>query len=255
VSPHKLLCKGNDDEEGCKGSRDDDCLQYTASAHFPFTIAAVTASGGPHDAACPIARLRSSLRISLLWRRIFLVGYGRVERIGGANRMKRIACAVACLWLAFAVACDAAVVDGGRDIAAIQAVEVAQATAWNHHDAKAYATLFSPNADVVNVLGWWWKSRAELEMRLGRAFAGVFRMSTLRIESVDVRFPASDVAVAHVRWTMTGAFSPDGRPDDTPQQGLQTQLLVRTGKRWLIDAFQNTITRPEQPFPLASRHR
>ena len=167
------------------------------------------------------------------------------------NRVQRVAAAVFLL-ASLVVAGRAA---AARDVDAVQAVEAAQATAWNHHDAKAYAALFSPDADVVNVLGWWWKSRAELEARLGRAFSGVFRKSVLHIRSVDVRFPASDVAVAHVRWTMIGALSPDGRPEDTPQQGIQTQLLVRAGTGWIIDAFQNTITRPERPFPLASGHR
>lgn len=169
--------------------------------------------------------------------------------------MKNIAGVVAGFWLGSVAVSSAAVVGGAGDVDAIRAVEAAQTTAWNQHDVRAYAKLFSTNADVVNVLGWWWKSRAELEMKLGRAFAGVFRHSILRIESVDVRFPASDVAVAHVRWTMIGALSPDGRVEDIPQQGIQTQLLVRTGQHWLIDAFQNTFTRPEQRFPLKSpRH-
>jgi uncharacterized protein (TIGR02246 family) len=101
----------------------------------------------------------------------------------------------------------------------------------------------------VNVLGWHWRGRAELEQKLGRAFQYVFAKSQLGIGGVAVRFLKPDVAVAHVGWTMTGALGPMGGASP-PQQGLQTQVLVRQGGRWRIAAFQNTNAVPERPFPL-----
>src|SRR5438067_70066 len=111
------------------------------------------------------------------------------------------------LYVAAVSAAHAATAGG---VQAIRGVEAVQAAALNRHDSHAYALLFAPDADVVNVLGRWWKSRAELEAKLGHAFAGVFRQSSLKIESVDVRFLKRDLAIAHVRWSMTGALSPDG---------------------------------------------
>ncbi|HEY5409107.1 MAG TPA: SgcJ/EcaC family oxidoreductase [Caulobacteraceae bacterium] len=132
--------------------------------------------------------------------------------------------------------------------AAIRAVEARQAQAWNAHDIHAYAALFTDNADVINVLGWWWKSRHELETKLGQAHLGPFKSSVLRIGQVKVTFPARDVAVAQVTWTMTGALTPDGNPSDVPQRGIQTQVLVRRDDVWKISAFQNTNSSPERPF-------
>jgi uncharacterized protein (TIGR02246 family) len=131
---------------------------------------------------------------------------------------------------------------------AIRAVEARQAQAWNAHDIHAYAALFAEDADVINVLGWWWKSRAELETKLGQAHLGPFKASTLRIEDVKVRFPAPDVAVAQVRWSMTGALTPDGNPSHVPEHGIQTQVLTRRDGVWKIAAFQNTNSVPERPF-------
>ena len=68
------------------------------------------------------------------------------------------------------------------DDGAIGRLELAQAESWNNHDARAYAALFTPDADVVNVLGWHWKGRRELAMKLAAAFAGPFRSSALRID-------------------------------------------------------------------------
>ena len=98
-------------------------------------------------------------------------------------------------------------------------------------------------------------SRAELEEKLGRGFSFVFANSQLIIDDVSVEFLKPDVAVAFVRWTLTGALSPTGAPSDVPQQGIQTQVLVRHAGEWNISHFQNTNSVPERPFPLPSNFR
>src|SRR5438105_5253406 len=112
-----------------------------------------------------------------------------------------------------------------RDEAEIRKVETLQQEAWNQHDAKAYASLFTENGDCVNVVGWWWKGRAEIEQKLTAAYAFVFRESVVTITNVDVRLLTPTVAIAHVRWTMTGARTPQGYAK--VQQGIQTQSLIK----------------------------
>jgi uncharacterized protein (TIGR02246 family) len=141
----------------------------------------------------------------------------------------------------------ASAADRSADEAEIRKVEAQQAEAWNKHDAKAYASLFSEDGDVVNVVGWWWKGRQEIERKLTDAFAFVFRESTLNINEVDVRFLSPDIAVVHARWNMTGARTPKGIPE--PQQGIQLQTLQKQSGKWMIAAFQNTNSLPEMPFP------
>ncbi|HZR79153.1 MAG TPA: SgcJ/EcaC family oxidoreductase [Chthoniobacterales bacterium] len=136
--------------------------------------------------------------------------------------------------------------DRSADETAIRALEARQPEAWNKHDAKAYASLFTNDGDIVNVVGWWWKGKAEIEKKLTDAFVYVFKESTLTITHVDIRFLTSDVAVAHVQWTMTGARTPSGIP--VPQQGIQTHVLQKENGQWLIGAFQNTNSVPEMPF-------
>jgi uncharacterized protein (TIGR02246 family) len=145
--------------------------------------------------------------------------------------------------LAPAVLCDEA-----RDAADIRAVQARQAETWNRHDAKAYAALFTEDADVVNIVGWRWKGRAQLEARMTAAFAYVFRESTLTVTDVETRFLAPEIAIAHVRWTMTGARMPPGMPE--PRQGIQTLTMVKKAGQWRIAAFQNTVSTPEAPFPV-----
>jgi uncharacterized protein (TIGR02246 family) len=136
----------------------------------------------------------------------------------------------------------------GRDESDIRAVAMRQGDTWSRHDAKAYAALFTEDCDVVNVLGWWWKGRGELERKLTAAFTVVFRESQLTITDVQVRFLAPEIALAHARWTMTGAKTPAGVPE--PREGIQTLVLTKHAGHWLIAGFQNTHSVPERPFPV-----
>jgi uncharacterized protein (TIGR02246 family) len=129
----------------------------------------------------------------------------------------------------------------------IRSVAMRQGETWTRHDAKAYAELFTEDGDVVNVVGWWWKGRAEVERKLTEAFRFVFRDSRLTITEVTSRFIRPDVAVAHARWTMTGARMPAGIPE--PREGIQTLVFTKESGRWLIAAFQNTHSVAERPFP------
>jgi uncharacterized protein (TIGR02246 family) len=133
------------------------------------------------------------------------------------------------------------------DEAEVRAVAMRQGETWSRHDAKAYAALFTEDCDVVNVLGWWWKGRAELERKLTPMFRSVFSESQLTITDVHVRFLSPDIALAHARWTMSGARTPAGIPE--PRAGIQTLVLTKQTQRWLITGFQNTHSVPEQPIP------
>lgn len=161
------------------------------------------------------------------------------------NRLSRVLGPFAC---ALAFQCAAAAPQAS-DEASIRQLENEQAAAWNHHDAKAYAALFSEEGDVVNVLGWWWQGRAQIQSKLEAAFSVVFHNSTLSIVDVKTRFLTPDIAAVHVRWTMTGALSPPGVPP--PREGIQLQVVRKHGGTWLIESFQNTNEVPERPFPLA----
>jgi len=134
-----------------------------------------------------------------------------------------------------------------QEEAAIRQVQVLQAAAWNQHDARAYANLFTEDADAVNVVGWWWRGRPEIERKIREGFEFVFAQSTLTITDVDVRFLSPSTAVAHVRWTMVGAKTPPNMPE--PRQGIQLQILTKQAAGWLIASLQNTNSVPVTPFP------
>src|SRR3984957_20718273 len=130
----------------------------------------------------------------------------------------------------------------------IRKVELGLQEAWNHHDMKAWANLFTEDADFVNVAGWWWKGRTEIEQKHAGAHEFIFRDSTLTIHEVHTRFLAPEIAVVHVLWSLAGHKNPDGTPGQ-PRKGILTQVLQKQNGKWLIAAAQNTDSRPEVPMP------
>ncbi len=125
-----------------------------------------------------------------------------------------------------------------------EAVEVtcvvqAFADCWNRHDMDAFAELFAPEAEFVNVVGLWWKGRAEIKGAHEFTHRTLFRSSTLELEEVAVRFPAPLLALARCRWKLSGHVTPEGEPLP-PRHGVLLNVLRREGDRWLIVDSQNT---------------
>jgi uncharacterized protein (TIGR02246 family) len=122
--------------------------------------------------------------------------------------------------------------------------------AWNKHDAKMGSALFADDADFINVNASFWKGRPEIEEAHAKLFATIFKDSTFKAIDTSVRFVTQDVALAHVKWEISGDKNPDGTPRQ-PRQGIFTQVLVKKDGRWLINAWHNTniTVVPGHPVP------
>jgi uncharacterized protein (TIGR02246 family) len=143
---------------------------------------------------------------------------------------------------------------GATDVGPEQAVS-ALMSAWNQHDPHAFASQFAQDATFVNVNGWLWIGRKEIEDRHARA--GIFKSSHAEIKPRSVRFLGPDVAAVLVSWTITG----DPR-DPQARQYLMTMVVSKRGGRWLIIVAQNgsavdrsalpgTTRLPSSPLPTA----
>jgi uncharacterized protein (TIGR02246 family) len=113
------------------------------------------------------------------------------------------------------------------------------AECWNRHDMKAFAELFTTDAEFVNVVGLWWKGRDEIKKAHEFSHATMFKDSHLTISDVSIRFPAETVAIARCRWGLEGHFSPEGNPLPA-RNGILVHVLSRTAETWLIIDSQNT---------------
>jgi uncharacterized protein (TIGR02246 family) len=109
---------------------------------------------------------------------------------------------------------------------------------WNRHDAKAFSSIFAPDADFTNVFGMKASGRAEVERFHAPLFATMFRDSRLSIENVSSRQIRSDVGTVDLRWSMSGAYDPRGNawPD---RIGLISLVIATRGGKWLVECMHN----------------
>ena len=113
------------------------------------------------------------------------------------------------------------------------------AKSWNNRDAQVLASLFTKDADFVNVVGLWWDNRDDIERAHHYGLTKIFNMSELSARKVKVRKVGEDVAIIHVRWRLTGQTSIDEKALDE-----RFTIMVFVAKlekdKWIVLAAQNT---------------
>ena len=124
-------------------------------------------------------------------------------------------------------------------IADVERVVAAFAEAWNRHDMGAFAELFAPDAEFVNVVGMWWKGRAEIKAAHEFTHSTMFKSSRLTILETSVRFLVPELAIARSRWLLENHVGPAGEPLPA-RHGVLVNVLARRGGRWSIIDAQNT---------------
>ena len=138
------------------------------------------------------------------------------------------------------VAAQTSISDARNDEDSIKAVMAATTDAFSRHDAKAWVTFCTPDAQLVTVRGESMKGVAAIEKGLTTIFQTRGRNVTLTTLAVAVRFIRPDVALAHVTNELSGLVSPEGQTLP-PHQELSIRVLVKDQGVWRITAFHNTI--------------
>lgn len=111
--------------------------------------------------------------------------------------------------------------------------------AWNRHDMVAFAELFAPDAEFVNVVGLWWKGREEIRGAHEITHLTIFKNSRLSILETAVRFPVPQLAIARSRWLLKGHVTPDGAALPA-RKGILVNLVANVSGTWKIIDSQNT---------------
>lgn len=109
--------------------------------------------------------------------------------------------------------------------------------AWNRHDIKAFAQLYTEDADCVVITGRHLKGRDEIFRYHDDLHKGIFRDRRGSGQLKDLRFIQPDVAIGHVAFEGSST-SGDERRKTT---AFATVVLTKQQGRWLITAFHNTL--------------
>ena len=110
--------------------------------------------------------------------------------------------------------------------------------AFNNHDARAYAELFTEDADFTNVFGHHVQGRPGIEEVHVKVFAGLLRQSKITSTTTRARLLAADLATADVTWTIAGSLDMNDNhwPD---RRGLLSLVMKYKEDNWYIISFHN----------------
>jgi len=111
--------------------------------------------------------------------------------------------------------------------------------AWNRHDMDVFATLFTEDADFVNVRGVRWIGRRAIQEAHAASHSTIFKTSQLTLRESSVRFLRPDVAVARSITEVTGQTGASGEILP-PRSAMLTLVMVNDDGRWMIVVAQNT---------------
>lgn len=142
---------------------------------------------------------------------------------------------------------QAAVQESHAVDAVIHALVLRHKQAWNNHDAAAYGSLFTEDADFVNVVGQHVRSRRAVIDDFAQIHRTFMRNSVLAIESVKVDQVDEHTAIAHIHWSMTGVEKVPGWNVPDVRHGVAFYVAVEQGGEWKVRAFQNTEVIPFAP--------
>jgi uncharacterized protein (TIGR02246 family) len=117
-------------------------------------------------------------------------------------------------------------------------VVAAMLHAWNVHDAHAFASVFTDDADFTNVFGMVARGREEIEGFHRPVFETMFKDSSLTAIQTRTRPVRPDVAAVDIRWEMSGACDPAGNPWPS-RCGLINLLMTREQGTWSVAVMHN----------------
>ena len=129
-----------------------------------------------------------------------------------------------------------------------------QSNAWNRHDADAWVTPFSEDAEFVNILGTLLEGRAEIARRHAEIFKSIFARSRVVVSVRRLRILGESAAIAETDYELRDydRLPPGIQPTDADGT-LRTRLkyvFERSPAGWRIVAAQNTAVLPARaPAP------
>ena len=135
-----------------------------------------------------------------------------------------------------------------QDESAIQQVLSGMDEAWNQGDAKTLASYFTPDAELIDVVGTIHGGRNAIERRDAILLGDMLNGSHLTQELRSIRFLRPDVAVVDANAQLYGYKSvPKGLPTSGAVLTARVRhVMVYNGKWWIV-ATQFTYVPPPPP--------
>jgi len=133
------------------------------------------------------------------------------------------------------------------DEAAIRRTVTRITTNFQNHHFADMATYTTPDVSWVNIVGMWWRGRAQVQQAHQAIFDTIFKGVAFTPGKATVRSIAPNVAVVNLYCHVGAFYPPDGIDHGTNKESeaddLLTLVLVKKPTGWLLAAGQNTVVR------------
>lgn len=127
-----------------------------------------------------------------------------------------------------------------KDAAEIHAALSGMGEAWNHHDMKAFVSYMTDDVEWVNVVGMWWRGKAQVFKAHEAFHKTIFKNRQLHEpETVVLRAVARDTVIVTSVGKADGFTTPSGHVEP-PSRNVLTEVFVRRDGRWLVAEGHNT---------------
>jgi uncharacterized protein (TIGR02246 family) len=128
-----------------------------------------------------------------------------------------------------------------KDAAEIHAVLDGMQAAWNHHDMTAFVSYMTDDVEWVNVVGMWWRGKAQVFKAHDRMHRTMFKDRDLHDAlTTELRQIAPGVVVVTQVIPADGYTTGDGTVVP-PNRNVLTQTFVHRDGRWLVAEGHNTV--------------
>jgi uncharacterized protein (TIGR02246 family) len=112
--------------------------------------------------------------------------------------------------------------------------------AWNRHDMTAFVSHAADDVEWVNIVGMWWKGKAQVYKALNSFHKTMFKDRQVHEpQGTQLKMVAPNCVVANFIQTIDGFTSPSGQVMPAGRSVL-TEVFVKRNGRWLLVRAQNT---------------
>jgi uncharacterized protein (TIGR02246 family) len=115
--------------------------------------------------------------------------------------------------------------------------------AWNRHDMKAIAKLFTDDADWINIVGMHWRGKNSVVKAHEIFHRTIFQNTAMNPIDVGIRMVTSDVAITVITLKAGDFTTPQGERKVGTQDKLSL-ALVKCEDGWKITHGHNTVIDP-----------
>lgn len=115
---------------------------------------------------------------------------------------------------------------------------------WNNRNVDELVSIFTHDAEFVNVVGLWWHNKAEIRQAHDYGLRQIFQHSVLKLQKTTVKNLTDDVAVVHAKMILRNQTGTESVSQPALRQTVFSFVAQRFESGWNCVSAHNTDIEP-----------